>query len=499
MRQPPPSEAQNEAAEWLTPGSAVEREWRQLRPGQKSDRYFNVMRCHFDAPSPTIMARGGSGPTGTTSCLMPDEARRFSIPELRAVCGFPPDYVLRGSYADRWERLGNAVPPLMMHSIAAHLRDTVFARIGRTRRDFKDAVRMTQSNEKPTYRVPTMAEIRAVRGSTGLTVASTFAGCGGSCTGYEMAGYEVLWSNEFLPIARESYAANHPHTVLDGRDIRKVQPEEILEATGLEPGELDVFNGSPPCQAFSSAGQGAKGWGKDREYSNGVKQRNEDLFFEYIRLLKGLQPRAFVAENVAGLVRGAAIGFFKIIMRELVDAGYRVRCKVLEAQWLGVPQTRPRAIFIGIRSDLDTEPEFPKPFSYQYTLADALAAAGSLKSDAKEPGFTEALQQEWALRRIRQSRPFGDRWRLVCPSLDKPSPTVLTGADELAHPREARRFTIGEARAICGFPPDYALRGAYPDQWARLGNAVPPLMMRAIAETLRDGLFTEIGRTRKAA
>ena len=154
---------------------------------------------------------------------------------------------------------------------------------------------------------------------------STFSGCGGSCLGFEMAGYRVLWANEFLPIARESYAANHPETLLDGRDIRRVEASQILTAIGMKPGELDVFNGSPPCQAFSSAGQRAKGWGKSRDYGNGVSQKNEDLFFEYVRLLQGLQPRAFVAENVAGLTRGVALGYFKDIMRGLSACGYAVR------------------------------------------------------------------------------------------------------------------------------------------------------------------------------
>jgi DNA (cytosine-5)-methyltransferase 1 len=523
-----------DSAEWLTPGSAVDRNWRTLRTGEKSQRYFNVQRLDIDRPSPAIMARGGSGPTSTTSAIFSHEPRRFSIPELKVVCGFPPDFVLVGSYAERWTRLGNAVPPLMMHAIAAALRDGVFTRLGRTAPGFIDAMGETNEMEKPPFRIPTMAEVARARGSTGLTVASTFSGCGGSCLGFEMAGYRVLWANEFLPIARESYAANHPETVLDGRDIRKVDARDILEATGLAQGELDVFNGSPPCQAFSSAGQREKGWGKKRDYGNGVKQQNEELFFDYVRLVEGLQPRVFVAENVAGLVRGTAIGFFKLIMRQLTDAGYRVRCKVLDAQWLGVPQTRTRAIFVGVRKDLGLEPEFPKPRSYRYSLREVLPGLASYQtrqagggwhmrdplvqtrgSDLDAPaqailrnsgdyrvvdrvdGDTElssADAQKWRTRKLARSRQWGDP-KMIRVDPNEPMPAVLTSSEMFAHSSEPRRFTMEELRIVCGFPADFELKGTYSEQWARLGNAVPPLMMREISATLRDTVFARLGRT----
>jgi DNA (cytosine-5)-methyltransferase 1 len=381
-----------------------------------------------------------------------------------------------------------------------------------------------------------MAEVAAARGSAGLTVASTFSGCGGSCTGFEMAGYRVVWANEFLPIARESYAANHPHTLLDGRDIRLVQADEILEAAGLAPGELDVLNGSPPCASFSSAGSRQKGWGQVRSYSD-TKQRTDDLFFEFVRLLAGLRPRAFVAENVAGLTRGVALGYFKEIMRAFDSAGYAVRCKVLDAQWLGVPQTRARAIFVGVRKDLALEPEHPKPLGYRYTLREVLP--GLAKATCLNTGshFTSvdvtdrpaaaailvghhdsgphdfkvrgpeylgeggvAVLKEWRkLSPGEQSEKFFGLQRV---NMDRPSPAILA-SDGIATsiacttvPHEPRRFTIPELRVVCGFPADFVLTGSYAQQWERLGRAVPPPMMRAVAATLRDGLFTKLGRTR---
>ena len=101
----------------------------------------------------------------------------------------------------------------------------------------------------------------------GFNVVSTFSGTGGSCLGYRMAGYRVLWANEFIPAAQESYKANHLNSILDTRDIRTVQPEDILRAIGLGVGEIDIFDGSPPCAAFSTAGKRESGWGKVKKYS----------------------------------------------------------------------------------------------------------------------------------------------------------------------------------------------------------------------------------------
>lgn len=224
---------------------------------------------------------------------------------------------------------------------------------------------------KPPYVLPSMEAIARVRGTTGLKVVSTFSGCGGSCLGFEQAGFEVVWASEFIDAARDTYRANHPHTILDGRDIREVKGSEILAAIGMKRGEIDVLNGSPPCASFSSAGKREKGWGQVKKYSD-KSQRTDDLFDEYIRLVDELRPKVFVAENVAGLVRGTAIGYFKLIMRRLTALGYRVSCRVLDAQWLGVPQSRARTIFVGVRDDLGHSPVHPKPFKYQYSLREAI-------------------------------------------------------------------------------------------------------------------------------
>jgi len=434
--------------------------------------------------------------------------------------------------------------------------------------------------EKPPYRVPSMAEIAALPWN-GLTVASTFAGAGGSCLGYRMAGYRVVWASEFVPIAAESYRANAPDTILDTRDIRTVTADEILAATGLEAGALDLLDGSPPCQPFSTAGKRHKTWGTVREYGD-HRQRADDLFFEYVRLVDGLRPRVFVAENVSGLVKGTAKGYFKEILRALKACGYVVQARLLDAQWLGVPQTRQRIIFVGVREDLDRTPSFPTPLPYRYSVRDALpwVTAGKYgpdwhPADVPSPTVSAQLAYNAATNHqglelvevaltgdgqahayqggldapagtvragrsvVVEQRAYRDRrgvyghdgecsdvpsptvladsvgthWieqdvRLLpasrLPAFDgqsvdgltivdpeRPSPTVTIGSpgNDIAPPVERRKFTIAELRRICAFPDDFELCGSYAEQWARLGNAVPPVMMSHVAAVIRDQIL----------
>lgn len=354
----------------------------------------------------------------------------------------------------------------------------------------------------------------------GLKVISTFSGCGGSCLGYRMAGFEVIWANEFVPSAQITYRSNaDPASILDKRDIRNVKPEEILAATKLKKTELDIFDGSPPCQAFSMCGDRQKGWGKTKVYEHGAQQCNETLFDEYIRLLKGLKPKVFIAENVNGLVKGVAKGFFLEILKALKAEGYRVSCRLLDAQWLGVPQRRKRVIFIGVRNDLNQEPVFPKPLPYYYSVKDACPwiekIAGSIsytdfKNRNHKPRFINSdhpsgtiiaaphlgnglclgpkVLEQWEQTHIGKSSP--KYWQLIKADLRKPSPTI-TGPNGvgITLPNEPRRFTITELKRICSFPDDFSLIGSYHQQWERLGNSVPPLMMKAVSECIRDKIL----------
>lgn len=347
-------------------------------------------------------------------------------------------------------------------------------------------------NTKPIYRVPLMKEIEEIPWN-GFNVVSTFSGTGGSCLGYRMAGYRVLWANEFIPAAQDSYKANHPNSILDRRDIRLVQPEDILRATGLGVGEIDIFDGSPPCAAFSKAGKRDKGWGVVKKYSD-TTQRVDDLFFEYTRLIQGTKPKVFVAENVAGLVTGVAKGYFLEILRTLKACGYKVKCKVLDAQWLGVPQVRQRTIFIGIRDDINLDIVYPIPCKKQYTVRDAISNLGIDNSLFYKLPKGKMLDVYMNTRDDEKGRFEDAHYRLYGKESffnfaracwDLPSRTILQSSQSICHPEIPRTFTISELKRICAFPDDFILLGSFAKQWERLGRAVPPVMMSHIAKTIQ--------------
>ena len=367
---------------------------------------------------------------------------------------------------------------------------------------------MSGDNMKPAYKVPSMKEIKELPWN-GYTVVSTFSGGGGSCLGYRMARYKVLWANEFVEEAQRTYRANHD-AYLETKDIREVTAEDIFRVTGLKKGEIDLFDGSPPCCAFSTTGKREKDWGKARSYSDGKKQQIENLFFEYTRLLKELQPKTFVAENVSGLIKGKAKGYFKLIIREMQDCGYEVKAALLNSKWLGVPQARQRVIFVGVRKDLVEKygvyPVFPKPFTYSYNLADAFR---DLAVDEKERQMLLQSAKKYAWHSVLQKLPRnpkkavqgssvmnGSYFNLVRESFYKPCSTIcqLNGSASAAgncHPVEDRKFTIAELKRITSIPDDFVLTGKFEQQWERLGRMVPPVMMKQVADTIAKRILAK--------
>jgi DNA (cytosine-5)-methyltransferase 1 len=172
------------------------------------------------------------------------------------------------------------------------------------------------------------------------TVISLFAGCGGSSLGYSMAGYRELLAVEWDDHAVATFRLNFPDVPVYHGDIAKLSVEECLRLAGIGQGELDVLDGSPPCQGFSTAGK--------RRMDDGRNQ----LFREYVRLLRGLQPKVLVMENVSGMVKGKMKLIFAEILRELKESGYHVSARLMNAMYYGVPQSRQRMIFVGVREDL---------------------------------------------------------------------------------------------------------------------------------------------------
>ena len=296
---------------------------------------------------------------------------------------------------------------------------------------------------------------------------STFSGCGGSSTGYRMAGFKMRWASEFIPAAQDSYRANMaPYTVLDTRDIRQVQPEDILRAAGLDKGEIDLFDGSPPCQGFSTSG--------DREVGD---QRNQ-LFREFVRLLSGLRPRAFVMENVSGMVKGDFKVIFAEILRTLKACGYRVKVRLLNAMFYGVPQSRERMIFVGVRDDLAADPSHPAGWCEPISLLSVLSGLSGLSGlSMVREGFGPTK-----LDRVRNEE-FANNWRsaaLPCCTIVKSRPPILGFT---AGPQ--REMAPHECQRIGSFPDPFKFIGGPSKAVERIGNSVPPLLMRSIARHVR--------------
>lgn len=205
----------------------------------------------------------------------------------------------------------------------------------------KRRILLPKIDDYPAHLEECWAEHLAPRLEDAPTVISLFAGCGGSSLGYSMAGYRELLAVEWDDHAVETFRLNFPDIPVYHGDIAELSVEECLRLAGLAgPGDLDVLDGSPPCQGFSTAGK--------RKMEDG---RNS-LFKEYVRLLRGLKPKTLVMENVSGLVKGKMKLVFAEIIQELKESGYYVSARLMNAMHYGVPQSRQRLIFVRVREDL---------------------------------------------------------------------------------------------------------------------------------------------------
>ena len=179
-----------------------------------------------------------------------------------------------------------------------------------------------------------------------------FAGAGGLSEGLSQAGFDILLANEVNENYSKTLALNHPETEVVTGDIRKLQPQGIRERLGLNPGELDLIAGGPPCQGFSI----------NAPERSTEDQRNH-LFWSYLGFVEEMKPKLVLIENVPGIVSFNSGETVRDILKALEDLGYRATLRILYAAHYGVPQTRWRTIFIGVRKDLGLSPEelYPKP------------------------------------------------------------------------------------------------------------------------------------------
>ena len=323
-----------------------------------------------------------------------------------------------------------------------------------------------------------------------FNVISTFSGGGGSCLGYMMAGGDVLVASEFVEEAYRTYSENFPSTHVLTDDIRNTKPEYLLELAGVNKYDLDIFDGSPPCSAFSTAGSREKGWGKAKNYSN-KKQVVDDLFFEYLRLLKGIMPKTFVVENVSGLTMGNAKGYLKEIVNMAKDIGYNVKCRLMNSVNYGVPQRRIRLIIIGTRNDLNIKPIFPESCENKYTLYDAIHTIKN-HTNIDISGWKSINNEIKKLKT--QGMKSSKFFQLARPYYNRPAPTLVANASgsQWIHPIEDRPLSIEERMRVQSLPDDYKLTGTPIQKAERIGRMVPPLMMKHIANTLYEKVLKNV-------
>jgi|TARA_R110000744_G_scaffold88406_1_gene172355 DNA (cytosine-5)-methyltransferase 1 len=355
-------------------------------------------------------------------------------------------------------------------------------------------------------------------------VISTFAGGGGSSTGYRLAGADILAINEFVEEARITYKENYPDTPILPDDIKQLSGQDFLDLTGLKKGELDILDGSPPCSAFSvsgklshaSDGKHSDGWGQTKSYSDGkIVENIEDLFFEFLRVAKEISPKVIIAENVKGLTIGEAKEYYNRILNEFENIGYEVVSEVLDSRYYGVSQTRNRVIFIAVRQDVADEVGlnfltmnhlFPEPSRTAIPLKDALVG---LEYDDEEVKYltekfentaywkqTGSMMEKFPKKVLSGTdyHPKGHHFNLKRVSLEVPAPTLtaMGNGDTTAgafHWSESRKLTLGELKRIMSLPDDFKLTGKWNQKAERIGRMVPPLMMKKIAESVYDNVL----------
>lgn len=323
-----------------------------------------------------------------------------------------------------------------------------------------------------------------------MKVVSFFSGCGGLDLGFEQAGFEVIWANDNDPAVFETYLLNHPHTYLCRKDMRELTMEEIPECDG--------FIGGPPCQSWSEGGK-----------QQGLDDERGRMFLTYIHFIQAKQPKFFVIENVKGILSDKHFPTFKKMLGQLKDAGYVVHYQLMNAAHYYVPQERFRVFVVGIRNDIDVKYQFPKPDTSCFiTLRQAI---GEITEEPRK--YTSELvdmeYEKWLNHDVYMG-PFDDRymarnrvrgWNEVsytmqakarnCPLHPQAPKMIYVSRDKQifrpGYEHLYRRLSVRECARIQTFPDHF--RFIYHDVcdgYKMVGNAVPPRLGRAIAESIRE-------------
>ncbi|MBY0515522.1 MAG: DNA cytosine methyltransferase [Bacteriovoracaceae bacterium] len=346
--------------------------------------------------------------------------------------------------------------------------------------------------------------------ASGMTFIDLFCGCGGLSYGLEMAGHECLLGVDMEPAAIKSFQRNHPKAEAWCGDIKKLDGRTLKKLIGVN--KVDMVVGGPPCQGFSTVGKGE------------VEDDRNQLFREFVRVVKVTKPKIVLFENVTGMVAKKNAAILAKVFHLFEKLGYTMEARVLSAEEFGVPEVRRRTIIMGV---LGGECRFPKPTHGVRGTKKVLTVSQALKNlkaldgkiynhepklaQIKNPEDRERLKFIPAGRGIRyqadekQYLPkklwFDVNWdelregrfrqtRLQRLPLDKPSPTILTARTSYYHPTEPRFLTPREAASCQSFPNDFIFEGSQTAQFRQIGNAVPPMLGKILGEEIKKITFS---------
>lgn len=310
-----------------------------------------------------------------------------------------------------------------------------------------------------------------------MDVVSLFSGCGGSDAGVISAGFDVVMANDKLAYARDVYLANHPSTEYVVGDVAKIHRFPHAQ----------LLVGCYPCQGFSQGGV--------RNPAAGINQ----LYLEFARALHLIQPKAFIVENVSGMVRKNFSHLLEDQFKVFSEAGYRVKAQVLNAVDYGVPQERRRIFIVGIREDIDVEYEFPEPTHGvnrphpHRTIRDAIE---HLPAWPEGEFYAREFHWYYMSRNRRQDWHQSSKTIVANPRhmpLHPISPSLIKRAhDDWVFETDgpARRFSYREAAQLQGFADGFVFPDTGPGsldmRYKVAGNAVPPPLFEAVARALPE-------------
>lgn len=330
-----------------------------------------------------------------------------------------------------------------------------------------------------------------------MNIISLFAGAGGLDRGFENAGFNVIWANEYDRNIWETYRLNHPHNQLDTRSITQVEAGDIPDF-GADGEPVIGMIGGPPCQSWSLAGA-----------MRGLEDNRGQLFLDYLRILREKRPLFFVAENVPGMLSPTHIDAFNNIKEMFRESGYNVNHQLLNANDYGVPQERKRVILVGFRNDLGIEFDFNRVQKVEprLVLRDAfqglpepLPALEKNKTNGEALNFANNEYFIGDFSSIFMSRNRRRTW-------EEASFTIQAGARHAPiHPASCpmekleankwrftsdqyRRLSVRECARVQTFPDDFEFRYTnLADGYKMIGNAVPVKLAEAIAVAIRETL-----------